>query len=78
MLSHCIWPYESGEVVVQSYNTLLTLSALLDAADGVLLVQNEALAAAATLQMHIPRPCFEDLNSIASRNLVSAPDVRDG
>jgi hypothetical protein len=30
LLNHCVWPYESGEVIVQSYNTLLTASALLD------------------------------------------------
>lgn len=40
--SHCVWPYESGEVIVQSYNTLLTLAALVDAADAVVLVHNQA------------------------------------
>ena len=29
-MNHCVWPYESGEVIVQAYNTLLTLSSLLD------------------------------------------------
>lgn len=29
LVNHCIWPYESGEVIVQCYNTLLTLAALL-------------------------------------------------
>jgi len=43
ILNHCVWPYESGEVIVQSYNTLLTLSSLLDASDGVCIVQNEEL-----------------------------------
>jgi tubulin delta len=42
-MNHCVWPYESGEVIVQSYNTLLTLSSLLDASDGVCIVQNEEL-----------------------------------
>lgn len=43
LLNHCIWPYESGEVIVQCYNTLLTLSALLDVSDGIAVVQNEHL-----------------------------------
>ena len=43
LMNHCVWPYESGEVIVQSYNTLLTLSSLLDASDGVCIVQNEEL-----------------------------------
>ncbi len=55
VLSHCVWPYESGEVIVQNYNTLLTLASLLDAADGVVLVQNEALHAAANKLMNIAR-----------------------
>ena len=55
VLSHCIWPYESGEVIVQNYNTLLTLSSLLDAADGVLVVQNEALHSVAHKLHNIAR-----------------------
>ena len=41
LMNHCVWPYESGEVIVQAYNTLLTLSSLLDSSDGVAIVQNE-------------------------------------
>ena len=43
--NHCVWPYGTGEVIVQSYNALLTLS-LLDVSDGVCVVQNEHLHAA--------------------------------
>jgi len=55
VLSHCTWPYESGEVTVQSYNTLLTLAGLLDAADGIILTQNEELAASASRMLQIAR-----------------------
>jgi len=55
VLSHCVWPYESGEVIVQNYNTLLTLATLLDAADGILVVQNEALHAAANKLLNVAR-----------------------
>ena len=72
MLSHCVWPYESGEVIVQNYNTLLTLDVLLQAVDGVFLVQNEAMHAAATLLMNIARPTFDDLNHLAARSLAAA------
>ena len=50
-----MWPYETGEVIVQNYNTLLTLATLLDAADGIMLVENEALHSAAIRQMQIAR-----------------------
>ena len=72
LVSHCVWPYEAGEVIVQCYNTLLTLATLLDAADGVLLVQNGQLHAAATRLFNIQRPAFGDLNEIAARNLACA------
>lgn len=32
LVNCCVWPYESGEVIVQSYNTLLTLSHLVRSA----------------------------------------------
>ena len=35
LMNHCVWPYESGEVIVQAYNTLLTLSSLLDSSGGI-------------------------------------------
>jgi hypothetical protein len=55
VLSQCVWPYESGEVIVQNYNTLLTLATLLDAADGIIVVQNEALHAAANKLLNVAR-----------------------
>lgn len=67
-----MWPYESGEVIVQNYNALLTLDVLLQSVDGVFLVQNEALHAAATRLMNIARPTFDDLNRLASRSLAGA------
>lgn len=72
MLSHCVWPYESGEVIVQNYNTLLTLDVLLESVDGLFLVENEALHAASTRLMNIARPTFDDLNRLASRSLAGA------
>jgi tubulin delta len=55
VISQCVWPYETGEVIVQNYNTLLTLASLLDAADGIVLVQNEGLHAAANRLLNIAR-----------------------
>ena len=55
VLSQCVWPYESGEVIVQNYNTLLTLATLLDAADGIIIAQNEALHTAAHKLLNVAR-----------------------
>eukprot|EP00798_Chlamydomonas_sp_ICE-L_P011290 gene11290-18926_t len=65
----CIWPYESGEVIVQSYNTLFTLSRLADVSDGLILMENEALHRTAVKLYNIKRPSFNDMNTIAARTL---------
>ncbi|KAI8475858.1 MAG: delta tubulin [Monoraphidium minutum] len=72
LVNVCVWPYESGEVSVQPYNALLTLSHLAAVSDGLLLLQNEALHAACTKLMGVPRPGFADLNGVAATALASA------
>mmetsp|Transcript_5031 Transcript_5031/g.9465 ORF Transcript_5031/g.9465 Transcript_5031/m.9465 type:complete len:438 (-) Transcript_5031:89-1402(-) len=71
IMSQCVWPYDSGEVIVQNYNTLLTLSHLLDATDGIILVPNEGLHATCARLHNIKRPDFQDLNRVAARALAS-------
>ncbi|KAK9820111.1 hypothetical protein WJX72_006233 [[Myrmecia] bisecta] len=72
LLNHCIWPYESGEVIVQSYNTLLTLSHLTEVSDGVMLVENGALNLACQRLLNIQRPSFTDMNAVAAQALAAA------
>ncbi|KXZ56936.1 UNI3 protein [Gonium pectorale] len=67
----CVWPYESGEVIVQPYNTLFTLSHLADVSDGIILLENEALHRTAARGLGIARPSFGDMNGIAARALSS-------
>ncbi|EFJ48639.1 delta tubulin [Volvox carteri f. nagariensis] len=67
----CVWPYESGEVIVQPYNTLFTLSHLSDLSDGIVLLENEALHLTCARLMGIPRPSFADMNGIAARAMAS-------
>jgi tubulin delta len=71
VLSHCIWPYESGEVIVQNYNVLLSLSHLQDFADGIILVQNEQLSSMCRVLLGIPRPSFDHMNEVAVQALAS-------
>lgn len=35
LVNHCVWPHEKGDTSVQPYNTLLSLSALLESSDAV-------------------------------------------
>ena len=69
LMNHCVWPYESGEVIVQAYNTLLTLSSLLDSSDGVTVVQNEELHQTCVKLLGVERPTFGDMNAVAASQL---------
>ena len=72
MLSCAVWPYESGEVAVQAYNTMLTLSHITEACDGVVLVENEALHQQCRRALLLDRPSYMDLNQVLARALGSA------
>ena len=71
LLNHCVWPYETGEVAVQSFNTLLSLGGLLEASDGVLLASNQELHRVCQKRLGLARPTFADLNAAAARALSS-------
>lgn len=51
-------PYQSGEVIVQNYNSLLTLAHLAEVSDGIMLVENSALHYTCQRLLNIPRPSF--------------------
>lgn len=42
-LSYGIWPFDTGEVLVQAYNAILSVSKLLEVCEGVTIVRNEDL-----------------------------------
>ncbi|WIA32894.1 hypothetical protein OEZ86_006066 [Tetradesmus obliquus] len=72
MLNCCVWPYASGEVTVQPFNSLLSMTALAQISSGMLLLQNEALHATCTRLLGIRHPGFKDLNAVAARALASS------
>jgi tubulin gamma len=55
-----------SDVVVQPYNSLLTLKRLILNADCVVVLDNTALNRIAVDRLHIPNPTFEQTNSIVS------------
>lgn len=57
---------ESSDVVVQPYNSLLTLKRLVLNADAVVVLDNTALNRIATERLHIHNPSFSQTNSLVS------------
>ena len=43
MVNQVVWPYKTGEVIVQNYNAVLTLSRLYQTADAIVVMENDEL-----------------------------------
>lgn len=71
LLNSVVWPYTSGEVIVQNYNAALTLSHLNEFSDAVVTVENDHLLRVCTRALGIKRPSFDDLNAVAAHDLAS-------
>jgi tubulin delta len=81
LLNAVVWPYASGEVIVQNYNALLTIASLTRAADGVVVLPNDTAHAECqrllrlprpSLDDRLPRPSFDDLNGVLATRLAAA------
>ncbi|EJD02119.1 gamma tubulin [Fomitiporia mediterranea MF3/22] len=57
---------QEGDVVVQPYNSLLTLKRLTNHADSVVVLDNGALARLAADRLHLQTPSFDQTNQLAS------------
>jgi tubulin gamma len=57
---------EISDVVVQPYNSLLTLKRLTQSADCVVVLDNTALNRIATDRLHIQNPSFAQINTLVS------------
>lgn len=66
-----ILPYDDGEVVTQSYNTLFTLAKLYDITDGSILFENDKLHKVCTDLLKIKHIELEDVNSVIVQKISS-------
>ena len=57
---------ETSDVVVQPYNSLLTLKRLTLNADAVVVLDNTALNRIAVERLHVAQPSFSETNSLVS------------
>jgi tubulin delta len=70
-LNQVVWPYASGEVIIQDYNTLLTLAHIYDASDGVLVVQNDSIQKICSRLLGLKNVSFDAMNSVICHGLGS-------
>lgn len=84
LLNYCIWPHAAGEVIVQNYNSLLTLSALSQVSKGVIVVENDVLYSTCNKLHGMKRVGIRDMNNVAANGLThlllpsKSQDIADG
>ena len=71
MINVAVWPYSTGEVILQNYNVLLTLSSLLSHSDGILPIFNDDLLSACRHLLKVPRPSYSTMNQVLAHSLLS-------
>ena len=71
IMNQVIWPYNTGEVIVQNYNAVLTLSHLYQSSDAILVMENDQLQQICKQLMGIDKVSFHDMNKVVSHKLAS-------
>ncbi|NXE63534.1 TBD protein, partial [Calcarius ornatus] len=71
ILNHVIWPYGTGEVIVQNYNSVLTLSHLYHSSDALLVHENDVIHKICAQLMNIKQISFRDVNQVLAHQLGS-------
>jgi len=66
-----VWPYTSGEVVVQNYNTVLSLGHLQMTSDALVCLFNNDAHQTCTKHLRIEKPELRDLNQVFATDLAS-------
>lgn len=69
IFSQVVHPFNKGEVTVQSYNTILSLSHLQNSSDAVVLYKNDDLHRVCTERMSIKNVSLQHLNKIIVQSL---------
>lgn len=71
LMNPIIWPYPSGEVIVQDYNSLLTTSHLQSCSSAVLVLQNQQLHKVCSQLLHMKEISMTDINTVVAHSLAS-------
>ena len=80
LIHQSIWPYSTGEVIVQDYNAILTLSHLYEVSDGIIVLENDQLHRICTQRLDIKDVSMNDVNKVAAHVLSSVwtPVCKEG
>ena len=71
IMNQVVWPYNTGEVIVQNYNATLTLSHLYQSSDAIIGMENDHLQKICKQLLRIDKVSFSDINKVVSHKLAS-------
>ncbi|TNN69797.1 Tubulin delta chain [Liparis tanakae] len=71
ILNHLTWPYGTGEVIVQNYNSVLTLAHLYQLSDAILVHENDTVHKICAQLLNIKHISFGDVNRVIAHQLGS-------
>ncbi|RXN27657.1 tubulin delta chain [Labeo rohita] len=71
ILNQVTWPYGAGEVIVQNYNSVLTLSHLYQLSDAILVHENDTVHKICSRLMNIKHISISDVNKVIAHQLAS-------
>eukprot|EP00066_Takifugu_rubripes_P004778 XP_003968358.1 PREDICTED: tubulin delta chain isoform X1 [Takifugu rubripes] len=71
ILNHLTWPYGTGEVIVQNYNSVLTLAHLHQLSDAILVHENDTLHKICAQLLNNKHISFTDVNRVIAQQLAS-------
>lgn len=71
ILNHLTWPYGTGEVIVQNYNSVLSLARLYQFSDAVLVHENDTVHRICSQLLNIKHISFNDVNRVIAHQLGS-------
>ncbi|XP_059186776.1 tubulin delta chain isoform X3 [Centropristis striata] len=71
ILNHLTWPYGTGEVIVQNYNSVLTLAHLYQLSDAILVHENDTVHRICSQLLNIKHISFSDVNGVIAHQLGS-------
>lgn len=60
----CVAPHLTGEVILQSYNCVLTISSLYQNTDGIILIENDAIESICNKLLNLKRPTLTEMNKV--------------
>lgn len=72
IFSEVVWPYQHGEIILQDYNTLLSLSSLTRVSDAILIHQNDQVQKICEKRLGVSKSTFDSINKVIAAQILGA------